>query len=337
LGAVLADLGLPEDLLVDDYERLLENPDVDAVFICNPNVHHGPQSIAAMEAGKHVFCEKPCSITFGDFCRQIDLEQSHPRLITFVDYILHFDPMETRFRQMVAEGLFGTVTQLQVNYRHEINIAGDKAWKLHRRIVGDSIGMGIAHALMCIVEAMSSQAKPVEVYATSSGMGSRGFETEPVWNIQIRFDNGAAGFCFGNVDRSNGYDAYHSLYGTEGAFLFDSLLDRPQQVRYWSAKQADGRWVYPLDRTRCRGEGLEEFAWSEDMATPTSGDVIHHQTDSCVDHFIQCVKSGTPSPLSFAGSASIAEIGWGAIISAGRGLPVSLPLDRDDAASFFAG
>ncbi len=333
---VLANLALPADLLVDDYEMIVSNPDIDAIWLVSPNSFHGPQSIAAMQAGKHVFCEKPAATSFTDYCTQIDLERANPQLITFVDYILYFDTMAQRLGGMIATGQFGQITQIQVNYRHPVNIAGDKVWKLSRAIMGDAIGMGINHAISVMVNLMASQAAPVGVYATSMPAKVRGFEADPVWNILVKFDNGATGFCFGNIDNGNTYDAYHNLYGTAGGFVFDSQLDRAHKVRYWSNEATDGKWVFPLDVARCKAQGAEALTWPAETTTPDSGDVIEHQTGACVGHFIECVKSGKQSPLSFANSAAIAEIGWAAQISAATGKEIPLPLDRKLATEFFA-
>jgi len=308
-----------------DPIKAAQHPDADAVFVCSPNSFHGPQSIAALEAGKHVFCEKPCATRYDEFLRQLKLEQE-TGLTTFVDYILNFDTMEKRLARMVAADAFGMVTQLQVNYRHPVNIAGSKVWKLSREIMGDAIGMGINHAVSVIVKIMESQARPVQVYATKMAAQVRPFESEPIWNILISFDNGATAVCLGNIDSANGYDAYHSLYGTKGAFLFDSLMDRPNKVRYWSESEVGGQWQYPLR------DGL----WPADTTTPDSGDVIEHQTSESVGHFIGHAKAGTQSPLSFVNSAVIADIGWAAQISASENRPVDLPLDIDQARSFFA-
>jgi predicted dehydrogenase len=324
--ALLSDLGLNTTTLTKDFDQLLRNPSIDAIWLVSPNSFHGPQSIAAMKAGKHVFCEKPCATSFADFGAQIELQQKNPQLISYVDYILYFDTLEQTLRRMVAEGAFGAISQVQVNYRHPVNIAGDKAWKLQKQIMGDAIGMGINHALSVMLLAMQSQGRPIEVYATSQPAKVRGFEADPVWNILIRFDNGATGFCFGNIDNGNGYDAYHNLYGTEGAFVFDSGLDRPQKVRYWSARQTGGKWIYPLDAPRCAREGAQDLAWPADSTTPDSGDVIHHQIGSAVEHFLECVRAGKPSPLSFTNSAIIGEVGWAARLSATSGKPVALPL-----------
>lgn len=46
-----------------DFKEILRNPDIDIVDICTPNMHHAPIAIAALEAGKHVICEKPLAPT----------------------------------------------------------------------------------------------------------------------------------------------------------------------------------------------------------------------------------------------------------------------------------
>jgi hypothetical protein len=202
--------------------------------------------------------------------------------------------------------------------------------------MGDAIGMGIIHGVSAIISAMSAQAKPVAVYATSTPAKVRGFEADPIWNIMIQFDNGSTGFCFGNIDNANGYDAYHNLFGTAGGFTFDSQIDRPWKVKYWSQNTAEGQWVWPLNAEKCKADGNEALLWPDDTTTPDSGNVVEHQTGACVDHFIESIKTDKQSPLSFVNSATIAEIGWAAQISAAQNRPVALPLDYDAAEAFFA-
>jgi len=327
---VLRNLGLSETLLISDYNDIINNKDIDAVWLVSPNSFHGPQSIAAMQAGKHVFSEKPCATKFDDFCKQIELEKANPNLKTFVDYILYFDSLEERLRKMVADGVFGKITQIQVNYRHPVNIAGDKVWKLSKETMGDAIGMGINHAISVMIYAMQSQAMPISVYATKLQSQVREFEAEPIYNIMIKFDNGATGFCFGNIDNGNGYDAYHNLFGTEGGFIFESQIDRSYKVRYWSNKTTGGKWIRPLDK-----QDAGDLAWPEDTTTPDSGNVVEHQTGACVGHFIDCIKNNTKSPLSFVNSQTIAEIGWAAQMSAEMNKEIKLPLDWNMAIQFF--
>jgi len=324
---VLSRLGLGPERLARSYDQMLADPSVHAVWIASPNCYHGPQAIQAMEAGKHVFCEKPPATTFAEFCREIEIEQAKPELITMVDYILRFDPMETRLREMVARGTFGRITQIQVNYRHPVNISGTKNWKLKAAIMGDAIGMGINHALSVMLDLMAPQTAPVGVFAISHPAEVRGFESDPIWTILVRFADGAVGVCCGNIDNGNGYDAFHSLFGTQGGFVFDSQQDRAHKVRYWSETETGGRWVFPLDPERCAQEGVPALAWPADLSTPDSGDVMQHQIGRAIAHFLDCVRTRTPSPLSFSNARLVGEVGWAARVSAKLGREVRLPLD----------
>jgi predicted dehydrogenase len=330
--AALAAAELAGTEIIADYSQMLSDPRVQAVWLVSPNAFHGPQSIAAMQAGKHVFCEKPAATIFADSTRQIELDRANPQLTTFVDYILYFDLMEQRLRKMVADGLFGQIVQLQVNYRHPVNISGDRTWKLRKDVMGDAIAMGINHALSAMLWIMQANgAKPVGVIATSLNANVRGFEADPTWNILVRFDTGACGLCLGNIDNGNGYDACHNLFGTQGAFVFDSGQDRPHKVRFWSRQATAGKWVWPLDAQRCAAEGTQP--WPADTTTPDSGDVVEHQTAACVGHFIEHVAAGRKSPLGFAASRVIGEIGWAARLSAQfGGQEVAVPLDYARAA-----
>lgn len=332
---LLGKLGLSQTKVTSSYDEVIADKSVDVVWLVSPNAFHAPQSIAAMKAGKHVFSEKPASTSFEQHLEQIKLEKENPKLITYVDYILYFDSFEQRLRDMIAQNAFGKVTQIQVNYRHPINIAGDKKWKLSKSIMGDAIGMGINHAISVMVLAMEAQAKPVSVYATSMPAQVRQFEADCIWTIMVKFDNGATGVCLGNIDSSNGYDAYHSVSGTLGELVFDGRLDPNDKVRMWSSALTRGKWIYPLDAARCEKDEVE--AWPAGTTTPDSGNVIEHQTGECVNHFLQALQSGKKSPLSYVNSRTIADIGWAAQISAKKGAEVKLPLDEREATEFFRG
>ena len=333
---LLHQIGLRPDVLVDRFEAMVSNPDINAIFVVSPNTFHGAQSIAAMKAGKHVFCEKPAATAFADFVRQVELDESAPKLATMVDYILLFDPMENRLHEMIKGGAFGDITQIQINYRHPVNIAGDKTWKLRRAIVGDGIGMGPVHAIFAILWHLEGT-KIRSVYATCMDAKVRGFEVPPVWNILIEFENGATGVIQGNIDNGNRYDAYHNIYGTKGGFVFDSQTEQEVKVKFWSQARTEGKWVFPLSRAIAQRDGTEAHLWPADLRMPDSGDVIHHQTKECVAHFIDSALSGKKSPLSFSRSAAVAEVAFAAMMAAESKCAVPLPLDRKKAAKFFTG
>jgi len=319
---ILSRYSLPEKLIVNDYEGLVKDPEINAIVLATPNTLHGPQSIAALEAGKHIFCEKPVATRFEDFLRQVELDNANPNLTTFVDYILYFDEMENLLHKMIKRGAFGEIVQIQVNYRHPVNIKGDKVWKLKKEIVGDGIGMGPIHAIFVILWHMEGD-EPVAVYARAMEAKVRPFEVAPIWNIMIEFKSGVVGLIQGNIDSGNRYDAYHNIWGTKGQFVFDSQTEGPFKVKFWSESETEGKWVYPFNKDLAD----EKYLWGK-MKTPDSGDVVHHQTKECTAHFIERAMRKEKSPLGFANSAKVAEIGFAALVSEALRKRVTLPLDE---------
>lgn len=90
-----------------------------------------------------------------------------------------------------------------------------------------------------------------------------------------------------------------------------------------------------LNIEKCRAGNVEHLCWPEDTTTPDSGNVVEHQTGECVEHFIECIKNETKSPLSFVNSQIIAEIGWAVQMSATMNKEIRLPLNWNQAKEFF--
>ena len=71
------------------YE-LVKDPDVDAVFVCSPDQYHADYALAALEAGKHVFVEKPVTLCIEDLEKLIAAEKAHPDQICMVGYMRRY-------------------------------------------------------------------------------------------------------------------------------------------------------------------------------------------------------------------------------------------------------
>ena len=88
------------------YEALLEDPDVDAVYISLPNTLHREWSIRSLEAGKHVICEKPFSRRPEDVEAAFDAAERTGRLLTEA-FMYRHNPQTTRLVELVRDGAIG--------------------------------------------------------------------------------------------------------------------------------------------------------------------------------------------------------------------------------------
>lgn len=77
--------------LYADYREMVADPDLDAVFLATPTMEHAGQIIAALEAGKHVFSEKPTSLNLDDCLRVEEVAARHPKLKAMIGYVRRFD------------------------------------------------------------------------------------------------------------------------------------------------------------------------------------------------------------------------------------------------------
>jgi len=317
--------GLESSVFAGSYEELVEDGAVDAVMIASPNSSHDLQSLAALDAGKNVFCEKPNSTRWDRHLRMVRSDEARPDLVTMTNYTLYFSPMERRIKRMIDDGAFGRILQVQANYRHAVNIEGSRAWKLRREAIGDALGMGITHAvfLMCW---FLSPVEPVRVYAHSRPSAGGRFEVPPVWTLLITFSDGCCGVVLGDIESGRSYDIYQNLYGTAGGLVYDSQLEHAVRLRYRTA-ETEGTWVYPMDHRRKIDPEMERFLWPTDTPLPDSGDVRHHHTADSFAHFVDCLQRGQTSPLGFSPMRVVQDISFAAQLSALRGEPIRVPAD----------
>ena len=99
-------LGVPN--VYAEYDALLGNREVDAVWIVTPNSLHPVQIIDALRAGKHVFCEKPLSLELAE-CLAVEAEAAkHPHLKVMIGFVRRFDASYQDAQLKVASGAIGT-------------------------------------------------------------------------------------------------------------------------------------------------------------------------------------------------------------------------------------
>jgi predicted dehydrogenase len=112
-GAFAAQYGIPAAL--SPYERLLERPDVDAVYVSLPNHLHCAWTIRALEAGKHVLCEKPLGANAAEARRMLAAAQRCGRVLIEA-YMYRAHPQTHAALEVVRSGAIGRVRMIRTSF-----------------------------------------------------------------------------------------------------------------------------------------------------------------------------------------------------------------------------
>jgi predicted dehydrogenase len=114
-------------------EEALADEQVQGVVLCTPHSHHTEQIVAAARAGKHVFCEKPLSMTRADVLRAVAaVEQAGVTLA--VGHEKRFEPPVIELMRLVKSGQLGTPLQVEANFSQDkfLSLPADN-WRLSNR------------------------------------------------------------------------------------------------------------------------------------------------------------------------------------------------------------
>ena len=103
-----AQFGTPDAKTYADYKELLKDESIDVVHVCTPNRSHSFITVDALEAGKHVMCEKPMAINSAEAKKMVDAANRTGKLLS-IGYQSRFRPDSRYLKQEAEEGVFGDV------------------------------------------------------------------------------------------------------------------------------------------------------------------------------------------------------------------------------------
>ena len=179
-----------------DYQELLQDREVEAVIICLPNFLHFPASLAALEAGRHVLCEKPPTLNAAEM-KVLREEATRRNLIYYFSRQFRFTPAMRASKALIEEGRLGKIYHAKAIFVRSRGIpVGIGHWFTEKKRSGGGalIDIGV-HALDAVWYLMGTP-RPITV----SAQVFRNFEhlvKVPVFDVEdsayafVRFENGA--------------------------------------------------------------------------------------------------------------------------------------------------
>jgi len=221
-----------------DYEQLVQDPEVDVVCVCTPSGLHADCVIAAAEAGKHAFCEKPLDITRDRMTRMIEAcRQAGVKLGCVFQSRTY--PDNIKARQAIAAGQLGKMVlgdAFLKNYRSQAyyQSAGWRGtWALDGG--GALMNQGV-HGVDLLLWLMNSDVE--RVFARCDHL-VRNIEVEDTAVAVLQFKNGAFGTIIGTTSCNPGEKRRLELHGKYGTICITG-----NKITRWAVTQEeDGRAV----------------------------------------------------------------------------------------------
>lgn len=200
-----------------DIDELVADGSVDVVHITSPNKYHYPHAKAALEAGKHVICEKPLTMNSKESAELLELARAK-KLVNAVNFNIRFYPLNHLARRMVASGELGKVYIVRGHYVQDwLLFDTDWNWRLESglggslRSVGDVgshwldltgfiTGLKIERVLAdfaTFLPVRRQPTKPIDTFAGKalkpSDYKEREIDTEDYATILLHYEGGARG------------------------------------------------------------------------------------------------------------------------------------------------
>jgi D-xylose 1-dehydrogenase (NADP+, D-xylono-1,5-lactone-forming) len=230
------------------YERLLDDPDVDAVYISLPNNLHCEWSIKAVEAGKHVLCEKPFSQNAADVERVFDAAERADRLVSEA-FMYRHNPQTGRLVELVRSGAIGELRLVRAAFSY--GLYDHDNIRLRPDVEGGSL-MDVG--CYCVSGARLLGGEPESVYG-SAYVGPSG--TDWVFTGSLRFPGDILALfdCGTSLPDRDELEAI----GTEGSlFLDDPWHARVPVIELRRDGSVERIELEPVDSYRLELENLSD-------------------------------------------------------------------------------
>lgn len=129
---------IPDALRADSTEAVLNDPSIDAVFVCTVNTLNKPLTVAALEQGKHVFCEKPPAFSAAEVEEVIRVEKRSGKVLMYGFNHRHHGAAR-KMREIVDSGHYGRILWMRGRYGKSVDEDYFKTWRADPALAGGGI------------------------------------------------------------------------------------------------------------------------------------------------------------------------------------------------------
>jgi len=236
----------------DDWRQLVQDSAVDLVDITAPTAAHREIAIAALTAGKHVYCEKPLAVTAAE-ARGLTARAAKTDAVTMVGFNYLKNPIQILAREIIASGEIGDIIDFRGIHAEDYMMNPDAAmtWRcsgpLGSGVVADlgSHIISLARYLVGPIESVCGTLDTI-VRQRPAAPGARRRQrvrSDDQARFLVRFANGSGGTIEASwVSSGRKMQLAYEIAGTKGSLAFTQ--ERMNELRLYSAGQKPGREGY---------------------------------------------------------------------------------------------
>lgn len=207
----------------ENFDRIVDNKDIDIVYVVLPNSMHAEFSIRASQAGKHVICEKPMAISVSE-CQKMIAASAKAGKTLSIGYRLHFDPYHLKMMELGQKKLYGKIQEITSGFAFHSTDAG--AWRLNKKMAGGGplVDLGI-YALQGTLYTVGEL--PIKVTARDTTINTDFFtDVEGSIEWEFQFSSGIKHLSSTSYEDSQNYlkvQAKKGAFGLQPAFSYNGL------------------------------------------------------------------------------------------------------------------
>ncbi len=247
----------------EDFDRIAENKNVQAVYVALPNSMHAEYTIRAAKAGKHVLCEKPMAISVSE-CEEMIAACKRANVKLMIAYRCHYEPTNLRAIELIRTGKVGQVQVIESAFGFDIK---QGEWRLNKKLAGGGPLFDVGIYALNACRYLTGE-EPKEIAAFSSVIDHDGRFNEVEENVTwtMRFPSGIVTSCsttygapmagYFRVHGSKGWFEVDEAFSYEGLHLRGDLsgteIDEPNTARDPSQFRAEAEHF-----SHCIQNGLE--------------------------------------------------------------------------------
>lgn len=200
-----------------DYKELIARDDIFAVTLPLPDQVHREIAVAALKAGKHVFCEKPMALNMKDCRAMMDAEKESGKQL-MIGQVCRYTPGFKLAKELVEAGEIGELFFVESEYAHDYSkLSGEGNWRVtpeRHPVIG-----GGCHAVDLLRWIAGD---PTEVYAIANNKVLVDWPINDFTVAVMKFPNNVCGKVMTSIGCKREYTMRTVLYGTKGTIITDN-------------------------------------------------------------------------------------------------------------------